>query len=155
MHNITYKPITIAPVLAAVIAMMGATTSVHASVDCSLSNDSRCLQATMLPPDQIQFHHSNITAYCLFGVLLGTWNYPANASNIGSTAYCRSIPWSQRYFQFQGYCWQLLLMSLQLVYPLFSSNVTRTWCGSSRSTIYQYNAACLKNSPISPGQSLI
>ena len=92
MHNITYKPITIAPVLAVVIAMMGATTSVHASVDCSLSNDSRCLQATMLPPDQIQFHHSNITAYCLFGVLLGTWNYPANASNIGSTAYCRSIP---------------------------------------------------------------
>ncbi|MGC2682306.1 MAG: hypothetical protein WA323_10585 [Candidatus Nitrosopolaris sp.] len=45
MHNITYKPITLAPVLAAVIAMMGATTSVHASVDCSLSNDSRCLQA--------------------------------------------------------------------------------------------------------------
>lgn len=81
-----------ASVLAGVIALMSATTSVHASVDCSLSNDSRCLQATMLPPDQIQFHHRNITAYCLFGSLLGTWKYPSNASNIGSTAYCRSMP---------------------------------------------------------------
>lgn len=84
---------SIVPILAAVIAimMMGATTSVRASVDCSLSNDSRCLQATMLPPDQIQFHHTNITAYCLFGSLLGTWKYPSNSS-IASTAYCRSIP---------------------------------------------------------------
>jgi hypothetical protein len=92
MQNITERGISITPVLAAVIAMIGATTSVHASVDCSLSNDSRCLQATMLPPDQIQFHHRNITAYCLFGSLLGTWKYPSNASIMGSTAYCRSMP---------------------------------------------------------------
>jgi hypothetical protein len=92
MNNITYKAISIASVLAAVIAIMGATTNVHASIDCSLSNDPRCLQATMLPPDQIQFHHRNITAYCLFGSLLGTWKYPSNVSNIESTAYCRSIP---------------------------------------------------------------
>jgi hypothetical protein len=85
MRSISYK--TISVVLATVIAMMGATTSVHASVDCSVSKDSRCLQSTMLPQD----HHGNITAYCLFGSLLGTWEYPTNTS-IPSTAYCRLIP---------------------------------------------------------------
>jgi hypothetical protein len=92
MFNVTYKPILVALVLAAILAMVGVTTSVRASVDCSLSNDSRCIEATMLPPDSIQFHHSNITAYCLFGVLLGTWVLPANASNTGSTPFCRSLP---------------------------------------------------------------
>ena len=91
MQNISYKTILIAPVLAAIIVVIGATTNVHASVDCSLSKDSRCLQATMLPPDQMQIRHRNITAYCLFGTLLGTWKYPSNAS-IASTAYCRSLP---------------------------------------------------------------
>jgi hypothetical protein len=92
MWSVTYKPILVASVLTAILAMTGITTDVRASVDCSLSNDSRCLQATMLPPESIQFHHSNITAYCLFGVLLGTWVVPTTASNIGNTPFCRSIP---------------------------------------------------------------
>lgn len=90
LHNITYKTILVVTLLAALIAIMDATPGVHASVDCSVSKDSRCLQTTMLPPDQ--FHHRNITAYCLFGTLLGAWKYPSNASNLPSTAYCRSIP---------------------------------------------------------------
>ncbi|MGC1931642.1 MAG: hypothetical protein WA667_21950 [Candidatus Nitrosopolaris sp.] len=91
IYNITSKPILITPLLVAILAMMGGTTSVHALVNCSLSNDSRCLEATMLPPDQGQLHHSNITAYCLFGVLLGNWVFPTNAP-IGSPAFCRSLP---------------------------------------------------------------
>jgi hypothetical protein len=92
MWSVTYKPILVASVLTAILATTGITTTVRASVDCSLSNDARCLKATMLPPESIQFHHSNITAYCLFGVLLGTWVVPTTASSIGNTPICRSLP---------------------------------------------------------------
>ncbi len=68
------NPILIAPVLVAVLTMVGATaTHAYATIDCSQSSDPRCQEATSSPPD-FSHHSAQDVAYCLaVGSLLGIW----------------------------------------------------------------------------------
>jgi hypothetical protein len=102
MYNMTYNPILIAPVLAAVLAMIGATTNVHASVDCTQSTDDpRCQAAANSSPSSpssppegegMQLHSAS-TGWCLAGGLLGTWVLPANGANVPQeAASCQALP---------------------------------------------------------------
>jgi len=60
-----YKPILIAPLIVAVLTMVGATTThAYATIDCSQSNDPRCQQATSSPPD-FSHHSGQDVAYCI------------------------------------------------------------------------------------------
>ncbi len=106
MYNLSYKPILVAPVLLAILTMIGATTShAYASVDCGQSNpDPRCQQVTSSPPQppscdtttadgQCISHHSVATVFCLAGVLLGVWIFPPSASSApNEAAACVAVP---------------------------------------------------------------
>lgn len=104
MFNMTYNPILIVPVLAAVLTMIGATTNVHASVDCTQStDDARCQAAANSSPspssppsspggERMQLHSAS-TGWCLAGGLLGTWVLPANGANVPQeAAFCQGLP---------------------------------------------------------------